>query len=325
MKTSVAICTYNGSKYIREQLDSIIDQSTMIDEIVICDDNSTDNTIEIINEYLEKFPKLISLHQNKINLKSVKNFEKAISLCTGAIIFLADQDDKWVNTKVEKYIAFFLENPKIDCLASNGFCMDEHSNLVDTYTIWDMPKFLQEKIIGFAFNQLITKVGNFITGASIAFRKEIVKDLIPFPIVKGVHHDEWIAMVSSKDDKLAFLNEKLFYYRIHSNQQVGGVSYKKTEINKDKLVQKYNLNTTDLSFFKLKKRIHYLTKAHERNLGILKYYNFDKPVLNENLKSIEADYYKYKDLQLKKYPIQTFFMNSFNVILKRKKFEPYQF
>ena len=123
MTLSVAMCTYNGSKFIQDQLNSIINQSRLIDEIIIYDDCSTDATVAIINEYIEKHPGLIQLFQNKKNLKSTKNFENAISQCTGEYIFLADQDDVWDYYKVEKIIAKFEGNETLEGIFTNGKLM----------------------------------------------------------------------------------------------------------------------------------------------------------------------------------------------------------
>jgi len=110
MKLSVALCTYNGEKFIEQQINSILNQSISIDEIVICDDQSTDKTVEILKK-LQSEHKAIVVIENEINLRSTKNFEKAISLCTGDFIFLSDQDDVWNAQKVEKTLAIFKENP----------------------------------------------------------------------------------------------------------------------------------------------------------------------------------------------------------------------
>lgn len=86
-KISVALCTYNGEKFIHQQIDSILNQSLKVDEIVVCDDGSTDETQNILAKYQNKYPSIFKIHINEKNLRSVKNFEKAISLCSGEIIF----------------------------------------------------------------------------------------------------------------------------------------------------------------------------------------------------------------------------------------------
>jgi glycosyltransferase involved in cell wall biosynthesis len=98
MKISIALCTYNSSKYLREQLKSLEEQTLKADEVVICDDKSDNDTMQIINEYKDKLN--IKLTVNKTNLGVTKNFERAISLCEGDIIFLCDQDDVWNKNKI---------------------------------------------------------------------------------------------------------------------------------------------------------------------------------------------------------------------------------
>ena len=92
---SVAMTTYNGEKYLKEQIDSILSQSEKDIELIICDDCSTDNTNKILSDYTEK-DKRVHVYKNELNLGYVKNFEKAISLCSGDYIALSDQDDIWL-------------------------------------------------------------------------------------------------------------------------------------------------------------------------------------------------------------------------------------
>ena len=116
MKLSVAMCTYNGEQHVNEQLESILKQTMTVDEIIICDDGSTDKTIQIIEQFQMNFPNIITLHRNSFNLGSNKNFEKAITLCSGDYIFLSDQDDIWKINKVEKIIQSFLDSPSLEAI-----------------------------------------------------------------------------------------------------------------------------------------------------------------------------------------------------------------
>ena len=107
---SVALACYNGENFIYEQIQSIINQTITDLEIIICDDKSTDNTIDIIHNIKDK---RIKLYQNNIQLGVVKNFEKAISLCNGEYIALSDQDDVWVEKKLEKQLnQYIIEREK---------------------------------------------------------------------------------------------------------------------------------------------------------------------------------------------------------------------
>ena len=107
---SVALCTYNGAQFIREQLNSILCQTTNVDEIVICDDGSSDDTLSIINSYCSKTD-IIRVYQNQDKLGVSKNFQKAIDLCHGDLIFLSDQDDIWQANKVQTFVDYFNKTP----------------------------------------------------------------------------------------------------------------------------------------------------------------------------------------------------------------------
>ncbi|AZB31715.1 glycosyltransferase family 2 protein [Chryseobacterium balustinum] len=296
-KISVALCTYNGEKYIREQIDSILEQSLKVDEIVVCDDGSTDKTLSILSEYENKFPNIFKIHLNEKNLRSVKNFEKAISLCSGEIIFLSDQDDVWENNKVKIFSDFFEDNQNVDVICSNGFIIDENSLQQNLYTVWDVPNFLSENKKEIDYFKIFATIGNFATGASMAIRKSFINKVLPFPTVEGLHHDEWIALVSSEQKNFAFINEKLFSYRIHSEQQVGGICYSKDEVSKEKLISRFDYDKAPKTFrdFKIKLRTLndkerkftvYLEKdSNENAKRFLKEVQNEKLALYQKLKS----------------------------------------
>lgn len=296
-KTSVALCTYNGEKFIHAQIDSILHQSLKVDEIVICDDGSTDNTQKILAEYHNKFPDVFKIYINDENLRSVKNFEKAISLCTGDIIFLSDQDDVWEKDKVEIFVEYLKENKQIDVLCSNGFIIDEDGLRKDLYTVWDVPGFLSENKKEINYFRIFSTIGNFATGASMAIKKSFLNQVLPFPTIDGIHHDEWIALVSSQQKKFAFLNEKYFSYRLHNEQQVGGISYSKDDISKEKLINRFDYGRKPKVFrdFKVKLRtlndkekkyISYLEKGkNEKIERFLNEVQVEKYILEQKLKS----------------------------------------
>ena len=124
MKISVAFIVYNGARYMRKQLDSILAQTHGVDEIIVCDDASSDTTKEILEEYKNKYLNLFLLHYNNKNLGPTKNIEKAIQACTGDIILLADQDDYWEPNKVETIIKWFEANPTMNGVFTNGSLMN---------------------------------------------------------------------------------------------------------------------------------------------------------------------------------------------------------
>ena len=126
MKVSVAMCTYNGEKYIEEQLNSILHQTKKIDEIIICDDGSKDKTLEICNKILESSNVEYILKLNKNNLGFAKNFYQAIKLCSGDIIFFCDQDDIWKENKVDLMCQVFDNDPDTLLVFSNAYITNEN-------------------------------------------------------------------------------------------------------------------------------------------------------------------------------------------------------
>jgi glycosyltransferase involved in cell wall biosynthesis len=221
MKISVALCTFNGEKYITKQLDSILNQKDYnVEEIIVCDDNSTDRTIEILNDYLNKNPETFKIHRNEINLGSNKNFEKAISKCTGDFIFLSDQDDIWRNDKIQKTFAIFEQNPNAEGVFSNADLINDQDHKITPLTIWDTVFFLEKELPKpIDFFDIITKNGNVVTGATLCIKKS-VKDYI-FPFSQDIFHDEKIAIELALRNTLFYSTENLLSYRIHDKQQVG--------------------------------------------------------------------------------------------------------
>jgi glycosyltransferase involved in cell wall biosynthesis len=319
-KISVAMCTYNGEHYISEQLDSILNQTLKVDEIVVCDDQSTDKTIEILENYSTLYPSIIKIYRNEVNLRSVKNFEKAISLCSGDIILLSDQDDYWVTNKVEEYLKFFTLNKSIDVIASNGYCVDNTSKIIEKYTIWDMPQLLKENNITFHYNHLITHVGNFVTGASIGFRKVIVPKILPFPILKGFHHDEWIAIIATRTNSFEMLNEKYFFYRIHDNQQVGGVTYTRNNKTKNSFLQGFDLNVPK-TFIGFKRRLKKLHANYSKIIDLHEASEHHKEMLKDIAEEIKNDYFKMQSNFKKTFPIRYFLLSISDKIFNKRQFK----
>lgn len=303
MKISVALCTYNGAVFIKQQIDSILNQTVKVDEIIVCDDISSDNTIEIIEGYNAVYNGIFKIQVNESNIGSVKNFEKAISLCTGDIIFLSDQDDVWELNKVEVYLDYFKSHPGINVLASNGYCIDDENKIIDKYTIWDVPQFLRDKKVPFDYFTMINFTANIATGASMAFKKEFIQTIFPVPLISGYHHDEWIALHASKIGSFEILNNKLFSYRIHENQQVGGVCHDKKDCTIVNLIEIFDYNLKDNSIKSHKKLLKKIGKSHKRNLKRLQNSNISDAFLEDNIKVIEQKHFDVKKHMIKENPI----------------------
>ena len=141
MKISVALCTYNGEKFIEEQLKSILEQTVPITEIVIFDDGSSDTTVSKIGLVDQNNPGIIRLFQNKANVGFCKNFEKALTECNGDYIFFSDQDDVWHRDKVGKIISYLTETGKYGVF-TNADLMDRDGNSIGT-TLFDLHMIIQ--------------------------------------------------------------------------------------------------------------------------------------------------------------------------------------
>lgn len=224
MKLSVAFIVFNGSNYMEQQLDSILNQTVKVDEIVVCEDNSTDNTKEILEKYNKANPGLFKILHNTQNLGSNKNAEKAIQHCTGDIVFLSDQDDEWLPNKVEITLQFFKQNPNMNGVFSNGYLMNAQSKVDPQNVLWDSMSFPFEQLKNnpALLKKYIHTNENCATGAAMAFKRKLAFLDKPFPSIKFLIHDRWISMNLSNDNSLGYIDDKLIKYRLHDKQQVGG-------------------------------------------------------------------------------------------------------
>lgn len=196
--------SYNSSKYIKEQLDSIFPQLQENDEIIICDDCSKDNTIEIISSY--KDPR-IKLYNNETNLGPNHNFEKCLSKANGDIIVISDSDNVWLPGKIDKIIPFF-DNRKVNMVMHDAIITNERLEpIMDSYFAWRKSKP----------GLLRNIIKNGYGGSMMAFRSSCLEHILPFPKKMPFFFDEWVGMMCEKYGKCIFINEKLSYWRRHNN------------------------------------------------------------------------------------------------------------
>lgn len=230
MKISVCMATYNGEKYIREQLKSILIQLKSTDEVIISDDGSTDKTLEIVNFLNDSRIKIV-LNQGEKGY--TRNFENALKNSTGDIIFLADQDDVWKKNKVKDMMKEF---SAYDLVVSDAEIVDKDLNLLN-----ESHFSLRGVKGGFLNNFLKTRY----VGACMAFKREILKKVLPFPKnQKLCAHDYWITIIGEAFYRVKLLNQPLIKYRRHeSNASNGGNKSKNTLLKKIKvrLYSGYNL------------------------------------------------------------------------------------
>jgi len=203
MKISIAMAAYNGSQYLQHQLSSFLKQDHLPDELIVCDDGSTDNTVEILEKFSSVAPFEVKVFSNKHNLGYTKNFEKAISKCDGDLIFLSDQDDEWFFNKISAAIKFFEQNVEISLLIHDAKLVDENLQYYGANK-------LSQTIRGFGNDDVYT------TGALSVIKKDLKDIILPFP--KTIKfHDGWIHSVGKFLNKRAVMNVPLGLIRRHSN------------------------------------------------------------------------------------------------------------
>ncbi|HUS10746.1 MAG TPA: glycosyltransferase family 2 protein [Pyrinomonadaceae bacterium] len=222
MKFSVALCTYNGSQFLAEQLASLVGQTRPPDELIICDDCSSDNTLDILRAFAATAPFKVHLKTNEQNLGSTKNFEQAINLCSGDLIALCDQDDVWLSQKLARTESLFVSQPEVGAVFTDAEMVDENLRPLGQ-SLWAAIGFDEKKQqkakAGQALRLLID--GNFATGATVAFREEYRDLVLPIPQIEECIHDAWIVLLISAVARLGFIDEPTMLYRRHPRQQVG--------------------------------------------------------------------------------------------------------
>ena len=205
MKISVCMATYNGCKYVKAQVSSILLQLRADDELIIVDDKSTDITVQILESFNDFRIKII---KNEINLGITKNFEKAINNASGDLIFLSDQDDIWDENKVS-IISNIFKQQDIDILIHDAIVVDGNYKPIHQSLF---------KYRNSSSGLLKNMLSNTYIGCCIAFRKEILNLVLPIPSQQGIHHDFWIGMISEAFGlKIKFLDSKLISFVRHGN------------------------------------------------------------------------------------------------------------
>jgi glycosyltransferase involved in cell wall biosynthesis len=201
---SIALCTYNGEKFISQQLESILKQSYPNIEIVVVDDCSTDNTFSILEDYADKNDK-IKLTRNDKNLGFIGNFEKALRLSQGTYIAFSDQDDVWDVEKIKTQVEN-IEGNKL--IYHDSVFIDSEGNSLKT-RISDLKKMYEGgDPRAFLFN-------NCVSGHSILMEKSLVDEILPFPV--DIFYDWWIAFVALNKGSIKFLPKTFVSYRKHNH------------------------------------------------------------------------------------------------------------
>ena len=202
-RCSIAMATYNGEKYIKEQIDSILKNMNELDELVISDDGSSDDTIEIIKSYDDKRIKLINGPKKGVK----QNFANAIKNCNGKYIFLTDQDDIWEKNKIEIVLNTF-ESYNCSLVIHDCIVVNNNMEIMEQsfYNLRNSKKGIIKNIIK-----------NSYIGCCMCFKSELKKVILPIPNDIEMH-DQWIGILAEKKGNGSiFINDKLIRYRRHDN------------------------------------------------------------------------------------------------------------
>lgn len=210
IRISVCMASYNGSNYIVEQINSILSQLGPNDELIVTDDKSSDDTIELVKSIGDN---RIRLFQNPKNLGYTRNFERALSLAEGKYIFLADQDDVWLPGKVDAVLKALQD---YDMVVTDATVVDANLNVIEQshFQSHDVKQ-------GFWINFIRTRY----IGACMAFRKKVLELALPFPLeYKKAQHDYWITLIAEKNFKVGLIRNPYLLYRRHgANASSGGI------------------------------------------------------------------------------------------------------
>lgn len=209
---SIAMATYNGAKYLREQLDSLYAQTRLPDEVVAVDDCSTDGTLEILEAYHQKYG--LSYFVNESRLGINLNFGKALSLCRGNYVAICDQDDVWFPEKIEKSLRKMLE------VEANKPVLIVSDLILTDQNLQSLRKFHPKQ---FTSSWSLSILGNARQGCCMFMNQQLLKMLLPIPSSTPLNnlYDFYIAVMGAMCGEKYYLAEPLMYYRVHGGNAVG--------------------------------------------------------------------------------------------------------
>ena len=226
MKISIAMATYNGAKYLPAQLDSFLAQTRLPDELIITDDGSTDDTLDIIKRFAETAPFPVIYSQNEQNLGFAGNFNVALQKTTGDVVFLSDQDDVWFQEKLSVITNVFERNRDVMVVINDAKIVDGALN--DT----GLTKLGQVRSLGLPDT-------SFVTGCCSALRSRFLSALQPLPDHGLFVHDTWLHALANRLEVRILLETPMQQYRRHASNASACISSKLTPLSPIDLVRAY--------------------------------------------------------------------------------------
>jgi glycosyltransferase involved in cell wall biosynthesis len=219
-RISVALCTFNGERFLSQQLQSLLHQSCLPDELIVFDDVSTDRTINILETFAGTASFPVRIHRNEKTIGPAQNFGQAIAACSGEIISFCDQDDVWESNKIERTLSAFDRNPQLAFVFSDAEICDQNCQPLG-YPLWTSVGFTGRLRTQFdsgnGFDVLLRQ--NIVTGATLSFASRFGSMVLP--IGHGWMHDGWIALLLSAVAAGEAISKPLIRYRQHADQSIG--------------------------------------------------------------------------------------------------------
>jgi glycosyltransferase involved in cell wall biosynthesis len=291
---SIALAAYNGEKYIREQIDSILDQTYRDFELIICDDCSADSTWSILQEY-ERKDRRIRCYLNEENLGFNRNFEKAIKLCKGEYVAISDQDDIWTGD----HLAVLLENigDNLICcgesmlVSEKGEDIYKYSDIFDAFSLMDTA---EKKVLRILYG------GNPFGGACMLIKTEALQEMLPIPY-SIAYYDVWFALCACVKNSFKYTQNIIRYFRQHTSNMSG---------NHKKWSLRHSLKKFTLIKHKSSDRIDYCVELLERYKDI-----------NQEMRDIllsAEDYFRNRSSNVYRIKRLRFFVNNFQCIYLTK-------
>jgi len=227
-RVSVAMCTYKGATFLPEQLASILAQTRVPDQLVVCDDRSPDDTIAVLEAFAKQAPFEVKIFSNPETLLPAQNFAKCIALCDGDIILLSDQDDIWLPNRVEDTCAAFAANEAATFTFSDAPLIDPQGNALGRSIYSSLPLPREDRRLLEEGTSIMLEVMRWrnLYGCTMAFRSKYRSVILPVPELWT--HDEWIATALSAVGPSARLVRPAILYRQHQSQVVGSSDWQIT-------------------------------------------------------------------------------------------------
>ena len=302
----ILLATYNGEKYLREQIDSILNQTYKNIRLIVSDDCSKDGTRKILEEYKNKDERIKVYYQEK-NLGVVKNIEFLLGKVESPYYMLADKDDYWLPEKAGKSLET-LKNNNADLVFGDLQVVDENLNTM--YESFNDYMLLSRKINKYIDSYKLNYLYNCVTGCTVLAKKETIEKILPLPTnSKYLIHDHWIGLMASLNGKLAYMPEKYIKYRQHGNNQVGtekiSHGFKKLEQVREHFIN-VKLGVFETYVNNIEKFPEELQKQNE---GALKYYKMLQNKRNFNFKGWTTFHKLYKTETFKYYIENFMIMN----------------